>query len=128
MKKETRNVTCPINFHWHHLKTLSGLGSSMVSLYLWRLLQFLCPFTCEIIIYKIFSGTKPLLVGTLRQTLMHLEANIVLQFMHPNWTLLRKPWVQAVQSCQVPRDFSRALCVLQVCTIKPGYIFFYYKV
>lgn len=34
--------------------------------------------------------------------------------MHPNWSLLRKPWVQAVQLCQAPRDFARALCVLQV--------------
>lgn len=61
-----------------------------------------------------FLATKPLLVATLRQTLLQLESNIVVQFMHPNWTLLRKPWVQAVQLCQAPRDFARALCVLQV--------------
>ena len=63
-----------------------------------------------------FSATKPLLEATLRQTLLQLESNIVLQFMHPNWSLLRKPWVQAVQLCQAPRDFARALCVLQVRT------------
>ncbi|XP_068630011.1 nucleosome-remodeling factor subunit NURF301 isoform X2 [Battus philenor] len=63
----------------------------------------------------LLNGTKPLLVATLRQTLLHLESNIVLQFMHPNWSLLRKPWVQAVQLCQAPRDFARALCVLQAC-------------
>lgn len=62
----------------------------------------------------LFSATKPLLEATLRQTLLQLESNIVLQFMHPNWSLLRKPWVQAVQLCQAPRDFARALCVLQV--------------
>ncbi|KAG6449469.1 hypothetical protein O3G_MSEX006106 [Manduca sexta] len=61
------------------------------------------------------NATKPLFVATLRQTLLQLESNIVLQFMHPNWTLLRKPWVQAVQLCQAPRDFARALCVLQAC-------------
>lgn len=61
-------------------------------------------------------ATKPLLVATLRQTLLQLESNIVVQFMHPNWSLLRKPWVQAVQLCQAPRDFARALCVLQVIT------------
>lgn len=64
--------------------------------------------------FFIISATKTHVVGTLRQTLMQLESNIVLQFMHPNWSLLRKPWVQAVQLCQAPRDFSRALCVLQV--------------
>lgn len=63
------------------------------------------------------SATKPLLEATLRQTLLQLESNIVLQFMHPNWSLLRKPWVQAVQLCQAPRDFARALCVLQVCIL-----------
>ncbi|CAH2074013.1 unnamed protein product, partial [Iphiclides podalirius] len=63
----------------------------------------------------LLNATKPLLVATLRQTLLHLESNIVLQFMHPNWSLLRKPWVQAVQLCQAPRDFARALCVLQAC-------------
>ncbi|XP_028161986.1 nucleosome-remodeling factor subunit NURF301 [Ostrinia furnacalis] len=63
----------------------------------------------------LLNATKPLLVATLRQTLLQLESNIVVQFMHPNWSLLRKPWVQAVQLCQAPRDFSRALCVLQAC-------------
>ncbi|XP_045520009.1 nucleosome-remodeling factor subunit NURF301 isoform X1 [Pieris brassicae] len=63
----------------------------------------------------LLNATKPLLVATLRQTLLHLESNIVIQFMHPNWSLLRKPWVQAVQLCQAPRDFARALCVLQAC-------------
>ncbi|CAH2086513.1 unnamed protein product [Euphydryas editha] len=63
----------------------------------------------------LLNATKPLFVATLRQTLLQLESNIVLQFMHPNWTLLRKPWVQAVQLCQAPRDFARALCVLQAC-------------
>nr|XP_034840271.1 nucleosome-remodeling factor subunit NURF301 [Maniola hyperantus] len=63
----------------------------------------------------LLNATKPLLVATLRQTLLQLESNIVQQFMHPNWTLLRKPWVQAVQLCQAPRDFARALCVLQAC-------------
>ncbi|XP_060810725.1 nucleosome-remodeling factor subunit NURF301 [Amyelois transitella] len=63
----------------------------------------------------LLNATKPLLVATIRQTLLHLESNIVVQFMHPNWPLLRKPWVQAVQLCQAPRDFSRALCVLQAC-------------
>ncbi|XP_053625011.1 nucleosome-remodeling factor subunit NURF301 [Plodia interpunctella] len=63
----------------------------------------------------LLNATKPLLVATIRQTLLQLESNIVVQFMHPNWPLLRKPWVQAVQLCQAPRDFSRALCVLQAC-------------
>jgi hypothetical protein len=38
--------------------------------------------------------------------------------MHPNWPLLRKPWITAVSACINPRDFARALIVLQAC-IKP---------
>ncbi|VVD05225.1 unnamed protein product [Leptidea sinapis] len=64
---------------------------------------------------NLLNATKPFLIATLRQTLLQLETSIVIQFMHPNWNLLRKPWVQAVQLCQAPKDFSRALCVLQAC-------------
>ncbi|KAL4705133.1 hypothetical protein ACJJTC_018704 [Scirpophaga incertulas] len=63
----------------------------------------------------LLNATKSLLVATIRTTLLQLESSIVVQFMHPNWSLLRKPWVQAVQLCQAPRDFARALCVLQAC-------------
>ncbi|KAK7791905.1 hypothetical protein R5R35_005426 [Gryllus longicercus] len=63
-------------------------------------------------------GARALLVSTLRQTLLQLETSIQASFMHPNWPLLRKPWITAVSACINPRDFARALIVLQAC-IKP---------
>ena len=39
--------------------------------------------------------------------------------MHANWPMLKRPWINAVQSCSnAEKDFSRALTVLQCC-IKP---------
>jgi nucleosome-remodeling factor subunit BPTF len=39
-------------------------------------------------------------------------------FLHPNWPLLRKQWLSSVTTCVNPKDFARALIVLQVC-LKP---------
>ncbi|XP_032667402.1 nucleosome-remodeling factor subunit NURF301 isoform X2 [Odontomachus brunneus] len=61
------------------------------------------------------TGTRALLVSTLRQTILQLESNIQAPFMHTNWPLLRKPWTAAVGACVNPRDFARALIVLQAC-------------
>lgn len=64
------------------------------------------------------NGNKALLINTLRQTMLQLESSIQTPFMHPNWNLLRKPWLTAVGACMHPKDFARALIVLQAC-IKP---------
>ncbi|XP_015116667.1 nucleosome-remodeling factor subunit NURF301 isoform X2 [Diachasma alloeum] len=61
------------------------------------------------------TGARALLVSTIRQTILQLESNIQAPFMHPNWPLLRKPWTTAVGACVNPRDFARALIVLQAC-------------
>lgn len=61
------------------------------------------------------TGNRGLLVNTLRQTILQLESNIQAPFMHTNWPLLRKPWTTAVSTCVNPRDFARALIVLQAC-------------
>lgn len=61
------------------------------------------------------TGTRALLVSTLRQTILQFESNIQAPFMHTNWPLLRKPWTTAVSSCVNPRDFARTLIVLQAC-------------
>lgn len=61
------------------------------------------------------TGTRALLVSTLRQTILQLESNIQAPFMHTNWPLLRKPWTAAVSACVNPRDFARTLIVLQAC-------------
>ncbi|XP_048270698.1 nucleosome-remodeling factor subunit NURF301 isoform X2 [Bombus terrestris] len=61
------------------------------------------------------TGTRALLVSTIRQTILQLESSIQSSFMHTNWPLLRKPWTTAVGACVNPRDFARALIVLQAC-------------
>merc|ERR1712020_531789 len=63
-------------------------------------------------------GNRSQLVNTLRQTMIQLEREISVTFMHPNWALLRKPWVGAVSQSVTPRDFARALTVIKCC-IKP---------
>lgn len=64
------------------------------------------------------SGTKTLLLNTVRQTIIQLEQAIQAPFMHPNWPLIRKHWLNAVTACQHPKDLARTLIVLQAC-IKP---------
>ena len=61
------------------------------------------------------TGTRAMLVQTLRQTILQLESSIPAPFMHTNWPLLRKPWTTAVGTCINPRDFARALIALQAC-------------
>ena len=63
-------------------------------------------------------GARSILVNTLRLTILQLESSIQAPFMHPNWPLLRKPWVETVGKCILPKDFAKVLIVLQVC-IKP---------
>ncbi|KAE8752789.1 hypothetical protein FOCC_FOCC000527 [Frankliniella occidentalis] len=63
-------------------------------------------------------GARSILVNTLRLTLLQLESSIQAPFMHPNWSLMRKPWVETVGKCVNPKDFARVLTVLSVC-IKP---------
>ena len=50
--------------------------------------------------------------------MLQLENSIPSIFLHTNWNLLRKPWVGAVGTSVTPRDFARALTVLQCC-LKP---------
>ncbi|KAK4876450.1 hypothetical protein RN001_012872 [Aquatica leii] len=64
------------------------------------------------------NGSRTLLLNTLRQTILQLEQTIQSPFMHPNWNLIRKHWLLAVGACQQPKDFARALIVLQTC-MKP---------
>lgn len=64
------------------------------------------------------TGSKTLLLNTLRQTIIQLEQTIQSPFMHPNWQLIRKNWLNVISACQQPKDFAKALIVLQAC-IKP---------
>jgi len=64
------------------------------------------------------SGGRAILVNSLRLTILQLESNIPAALMHPNWHILRKPWISAVGTCLAPKDFAKTLVVLQTC-IKP---------
>ncbi len=64
-------------------------------------------------------GTRNNLVNTLRQTILQLESNLPVIFMHANWHLMRKPWIQALTTSNTPKELARALTVLQCC-IKPA--------
>jgi len=63
-------------------------------------------------------GNKTAMLHTVRATLLQLHSQILATFMHPNWTLMRKPWIAAVNACVSPRDLGRALSVLAAC-IRP---------
>lgn len=63
-------------------------------------------------------GNKTTMLHTVRATLLQLHSQILATFMHPNWTLMRKPWIAAVNACVSPRDLGRALSVLAAC-IRP---------
>ncbi|XP_073972080.1 nucleosome-remodeling factor subunit NURF301 E(bx) isoform X2 [Rhodnius prolixus] len=64
-------------------------------------------------------GTKSQILSTVRQTLLQLENAIPAPLMHVNWNQVRKPWVSAVAACTNPKDFARAIIVLQAC-MKPA--------
>ena len=63
-------------------------------------------------------GKREIMVNTLRQTMLQLEQNMPQIFMHPNWPMMQKAWRQALNSSGTPREFARALTVLQCC-LKP---------
>ena len=66
------------------------------------------------------EGTRQTLLAALRATIIKLEEHLPLAFMHCNWPILRRPWMQAVQASSNPgKDFARALTVLVMC-IKPA--------
>lgn len=62
-----------------------------------------------------FVGSRPIIIQTLKQTLLHLESNIPSYFFHPNWTSLKKTFISRVGSCLIAEEFSRLLIMLQSC-------------
>lgn len=64
------------------------------------------------------NGSQVLLMNTFRHTILQLEQVTPSPFMHPNWNLVRKHWLNIVSGCQSSKDFVKALIVLQAC-IKP---------
>ncbi|XP_050437023.1 nucleosome-remodeling factor subunit NURF301 isoform X2 [Adelges cooleyi] len=63
-------------------------------------------------------GSKTALISTVKQTIIALDNALPTSLMHINWPLLRKPWLNQVNSCTSPKDFARVIVVLMSC-IKP---------
>lgn len=73
----------------------------------------------DVAIFKwggILNGNRNNVITTLRQTFISLEQAISAPYMHPNWTTLRKLWLQAVSFCNKPTDFAKVLIIFQICT------------
>ncbi|CAG2105775.1 unnamed protein product [Medioppia subpectinata] len=58
-------------------------------------------------------GTRNLIIATLRQTILQLEGQISVPFLHQNWPLHRPNWLKAVNMCSNAKDFALALCILE---------------
>lgn len=67
----------------------------------------------------ILNGTHDNVISMLRQTISALEQSITAPHMHPNWSVLRKVWVQAVASSSKPHEFAKVLVILQICMKAP---------
>lgn len=63
----------------------------------------------------VLNGNRNSVIATLRQTLTSLEQAIPVPFMHPNWSTLRKLWLQAIPHCNRPSDFAKMLIIHTVC-------------
>ena len=58
-------------------------------------------------------GTRSVFVTTLRQTILQLESQYSVPFLHQNWPLHRPNWLKAVNMCSNAKDFALALCILE---------------
>ncbi|VVC31946.1 Hypothetical protein CINCED_3A007015 [Cinara cedri] len=63
-------------------------------------------------------GARSTLVNTVKQTIISLDNLLPSSLMHISWPMLRKPWLNQVNSCSTPKDFARVMVVLMSC-IKP---------
>lgn len=63
-------------------------------------------------------GKRTIVLNTIMASMTQLEANIPSAFLHPNWPLHRQSWINALQLCRKPSDFSLALSILEAC-MKP---------
>lgn len=67
----------------------------------------------------VLNGTHDNVITMLRQTISALEQSITPPHMHPNWSTLRKVWVQAVANTSKPHEFAKVLIILQICMKSP---------
>ena len=59
------------------------------------------------------TGSRQVLLQTLRQTIIFLEQQLPPSLLHPNWPVHRENWEKAVKMCSTAKDFSLALCILE---------------
>lgn len=67
----------------------------------------------------VLNGLQSNIISSLRQTLLLLEQSISISFMHPNWSNIKKLWMQAVTKCDSPKDFAKIIIIYQFC-LKPA--------
>jgi len=81
-----------------------------------------CVFKVNYISYLYFIviclGARSSLTSAVKQCIISLDNLLPSSLMHINWTMLRKPWLNQVNSCSSPKDFARVMVVLMSC-IKP---------
>jgi len=70
------------------------------------------------IIYCYILGARSALTNAVKQSIISLDNLMPSSLMHINWSMLRKPWLNQVNSCSTPKDFARVMVVLMSC-IKP---------
>jgi len=63
-------------------------------------------------------GPKDVILNTLRCSIVNIENNIPISFMHPIWPLQRSTWIRAVHMATTPVEFGAALIFLES-LIKP---------
>ena len=59
------------------------------------------------------SGSKDVILNTLRFSIVGLENSIASTFMHPSWPVQRSTWVRAVHLSKTPKEFAAALSFLE---------------
>lgn len=64
----------------------------------------------------ILNGNRNNAIQTLRQTIISLEQAISTPYMHSNWPVLKKLWLQAISHANKPTDFAKVLIIFQICT------------
>lgn len=118
MKNVIKNDICPISFHLQDLVNSSGVDKYLVC----NCIQSTKPlpyfYSILLLIFILLLGARSTLISTVKQTIISLDNLLPSSLMHINWSVLRKPWLNQVNSCSTPKDFARVMVVLMSC-IKP---------
>lgn len=102
------SLTGPGEFKWY---------GQIFGMYYFVILSFLF-FYFIIYYYFSFLGARSTLINTVKQTIISLDNLLPSSLMHISWPVLRKPWLNQVNTCSTPKDFARVMVVLMSC-IKP---------